>query len=301
MMSNDKTITVLVTGAAGHLGSHLVPMLVEDGFAVRGLDMRAPSERLPDACAFTQADLSDREAVRKALDGVALIVHTASIHPWKKYTDDQYLDANVKGTWHLYTVAKEMGIDRIVLTSSIAAMGYPRGSMDRCPLGEDARFPLSDLYCVTKHTQETIARMFAENGWVRTFALRPPAFMPRPERDTCFALTGPFAVVSDMASAHLAAVHVMVGRREPGGPVEAFEVFNTTNRLPYTARDYRDAGNDPLNLVKKHWPEAWEWLVANGYRGPWMAASYDISKAERILGWRPRFNFEDACAALRAT
>ena len=131
---NQKVTSVLVTGAAGHLGSHLVPMLVEQGFTVRGLDMLPLPESVAGECDFTQADLSDREAVRAAMDGVDIVVHTASIHPWKPYTDDQYLDANVKGTWSLYAVAAELGIERIVLTSSIAAFGYRNIRMDCWPV-----------------------------------------------------------------------------------------------------------------------------------------------------------------------
>ncbi|MHC4985101.1 MAG: NAD-dependent epimerase/dehydratase family protein [Planctomycetota bacterium] len=183
-MNDSKATTVLVTGAAGHLGSHLVPMLLADGFDVRGLDMAPPAAPLPDECAFTQADLSDRDALAKALAGVDVIVHTASLHPWKPYTDDQYVDANVKGTWTLYALAAELGIGRIALTSSIAAIGYGNIPMDTWPISEDCLFPLSDIYSYTKYTQETIARLRADAGEVRTFALRPPAFMPRSELDT---------------------------------------------------------------------------------------------------------------------
>ena len=296
---NRNDTTVLVTGASGHLGSNLAPLLIKEGFKVRGMDMREPETPLPEACTFTQADLSNRPALLELLDGVDVIVHTASIHPWKQYTDDQYLDANVKGTWHLYSAAVETGINQVVLCSSIAAIGYHNVPMDACPISEDMRFPMGDLYSYTKHTQETIARMHAETGKVRTFALRPPPFMPRHELETCFALTGPFAVVSDMASAHLAAVEVMTGLREAGGPVGPFEAFNTINRLPYTAEDYRDTGGERKQLIQKYWPEAYEWLLSKGYRGPVLSSSYDISKAERILGWRPQFNFEEAFAALQ--
>jgi nucleoside-diphosphate-sugar epimerase len=297
-MNDSKETTVLVTGAAGHLGSHLAGMLIEDGFGVRGLDMESPAAPLPEECEFTQADLSDRKALREALRGVDVVAHTASLHPWKTYTDDQYIDANVKGTWALYALAAELGISRIVLTSSIAAIGYSGIPMDAWPVSEDALFPLGDIYSYTKYTQETIARMYADAGTVRTFALRPPAFMPRPELDTCVAMTGPFCVVDDVASAHVAAVRVMCGRQEPGGPVGPFEAFNTVNRLPYTAEMCREVDGDLQELARRCWPEAFDWLVENGFAGHYINASYDISKAERVLGWQPVFNFEEAFAAL---
>ena len=105
---------VLVTGAAGHLGSHLSATLVKEGFHITGLDMAAPATPWAGGGPFLTASLADAAAVRKALAGIDLIVHCASIHPWKKYTDDQYLDANVKGTWHLYAAAEEAKIGRVV-------------------------------------------------------------------------------------------------------------------------------------------------------------------------------------------
>ncbi len=296
-MSNTQ-MTVLVTGAAGHLGRHLIPMLLAEGMTVRGMDMAAPETPLPDDCAFTQTNLSDREVMRDLLDGVDVIVHTASLHPWKEYTDDQYIDANVKGTWTLYALAAEMGIDKIVLTSSIAAIGYNNIPMDVWPVREDALFPLSDIYSYSKYTQETIAKLRAEAQEVRTFAIRPPAFMPRSPLDTCLTMIGAFAIVEDIAAAHVAAVRVLAGLQDPGEPVGWFEAFHTVNALPYTAEMCRDLDNDPNALAKRCWPDAYDWLVANGYGGQWIGPAYDISKARRILGWQPKFNFEEAYTAV---
>jgi len=297
-MSDSKQTTVLVTGASGHLGRHLVPALLDEGFIVRGLDMAAPESPLPDECEFVQMDLSDRDALAEAMKGVDIVVHTASLHPWKPYTDDQYLDANVKGTWTLYSLAAELEIDRVVLTSSIAAIGYCCVPIDESPIVEDSLFQLSDIYSYTKYTQETIARMHADAGNIQTFAMRPPAFMPRPAKDTCLSMVDSFAVVDDIVSAHVAAVRVMSGRQEPGEPVDLFEAFFTVNRLPYTLEKLAEADGDWQQVIKQCWPDAFDWLVANGFTGEHMNAWYDISKAKRVLGWEPAFNFEQAYAAL---
>jgi nucleoside-diphosphate-sugar epimerase len=296
-MNQLKSKIVLVTGAAGHLGSHLVPMLAEMGFEVRGLDMASPAASLANVCDFTQADLSDRDALRTAMTGVDIVVHTASIHPWKSYTDDQYLDANVKGTWSLYAVAAELGIERIVLTSSIAAIGYANIPMTSWPVGEMDMFPLGDIYSYTKYTQETVARMYADAGTIRTFALRPPAFMPADPMATCLAMTGAFAVVDDIVRAHVEAVHVMLGLKgEVTDRLGAFEAFNVVNALPYTAAMCEAAGGDTKRIIELGWPDHCEWLFAQGVTGP--GTSYDIWKAERYLGWTPQFNLPEAIAAV---
>lgn len=286
---------ILVTGAAGHLGSHLAPALLEDGFEVAGVDVRPPADSFPARCAFHQADLANAASIDAVLDGVSLIVHTASIHPWKPYSDDQYIDCNVKGTWHLYRKAEQHGIRRIVLTSSIAAPGMSAIPHSAWPVGEDAEFVIGDIYSATKKMQETIARSFAARDAIRTFALRPPAFMPRPPLQTCFSLTGAFAVVSDMVSAHVAAARVMSGRQPSPESLAAFEAFNTTVDLPYRSEDaalMNAKGNLPL--VRKYWPAEAEWLVQNGFEGASVVAVYDNRKARRALGWQAAYNLPQA-------
>jgi len=292
------TLRIVLTGAAGHLGSHLAPQLAQAGFEVIGLDIVEPAAA-PAACHFERVDLTDAGAVTGALRGADIIVHCASIHPWKAYTDDQYLESNVKGAWHVYAAAAELGVTRIILTSSIAAAGYYRIPPQAWPVGEERQFPLGDLYSLTKHAQEEIARLFTDRGAVRTIALRPPAFMPVSDLETGFRLTGTFAVVEDIVSAHVAAVRVMSGLQTPGTPLEAFEAINVTNDLPYTREeaDLLDPDWGVRRLVEKHWPRAYEWLAARGYQGTPIAAVYDLSKAQRLLGWRPAYNFGEWFAA----
>ncbi len=284
---------LVVTGAAGYLGSHLIPTLVADGFDVTGVDMVEPSTAA--GYRFVRADLTDRPALEAALTGAQLIMHCAAIHPWKAYVDDQYLDANIKGTWQLYKAAVAQGIDRIVMTSSIAAVGYANITPAHWPLGETFQTTTTDLYCLTKQTQEAIARQFAQLGLVRTVALRPPAFMPKPPLETGFNLLSNFALVADIANAHLAAVRVLAERQPTPAPLQAFEAFFTSNALPYTSADgplLEANGQVGLRLVRRYWPDAVDWLQARGFTSRSLPAVYALTKAKQLLNWAPTFNFE---------
>lgn len=283
---------IIVTGAAGYLGSHLVRLLQDTDFEVAGIDRFTPRDT--QGVPFVEADLANPEsekAICELFSGADCIVHCASIHPWKEYSDDEYLDANIKGTWRLYSLAERAGVKKVVLTSSIAAVGYniPRADW---PVQESRQYALTDLYSLTKHTQEDIARHYAAKD-IQTLALRPPAFMPKPELETGFLLTGNFSVVSDIAAAHLAAVEVLCNRRQSQVELENFEAIYITNALPYQPEDtvLLESGSTK-DLVRKHWPHAYEWLLARDYENVWLLAAYDLSKAQSVLGWQPVYNFE---------
>lgn len=293
----DATIvkTVVVTGAAGHLGMCLVPRLVADGFEVTGLD----AVDLPPSAAlggrFARVDLADAGATRSGLQGADFIVHAASIYPRSNYTDEQYIRNNVQGTWNVYKAAAELGIRRIVLTSSVNAAGNANIPWHSWPVTEEAQFSFGHLYCVTKHTQEAIARHFADSGAVQTIALRPSTFAPvDPAWLGIGLLSGRFTVVEDMAAAHLAAARVIAGRQVPGGPLGLWEAFNTTYQPPYTRADAEQLGPalTTFALARKYWPDRIGALVARGYRDEGSPAVYENAKARRILGWQADYTFE---------
>lgn len=184
-----------------------------------------------------------------------MIVHCAAIHPWKAYPDEQYFDANIKGTWQIYKAAVAQSIDRIVLTSSIAAVGYANITA-HWPLDETFQTITTDLYCLTKQTQKRSHASLPHLGLVRTLALRPPAFMPKPPLETGFNLLSNFTLVEDIANAHLAAVRVLAERQPTPAPLQTFEAFFTGNALPYTRADgplLEANGQVGLRLVRKYY------------------------------------------------
>ncbi len=293
-----RDLSVLVTGAAGHLGSQVAGRLAAEGCRVTGFDVVSPPE--PVGWSFVAADLTRPETFRGLLDGTEVVVHCASIHPWKPYPDALYLDINLKGTWLLYAALAEAGVSRVVLTSSIAANAMNGVPMADWPVAEDAEYPPRDLYSYTKHGQEVTARLFALQEQVRTIALRPPAFMPVEPLQTVFRLTGCFARVDDIAAAHLAAVRLLAD--EPRAATRPwFDACYVTNDLPYTAADVAllEGVPNPAPLVRKYWPEAWPWLESHGYQGAWLPAFYTNDKAKQVLGWRPEFTFERCYADYR--
>lgn len=117
---------VLVTGAAGFLGSHLVEMLVERGDEVRALVQSGQNpaflQTLP-GVEIVQGDLTDYQSLRRAVHGIQRVYHLAArTGPWGP--EAAYQAANVQGVADLITAALEAGVERIVHTSSITVYGH---------------------------------------------------------------------------------------------------------------------------------------------------------------------------------
>src|SRR4051812_40163870 len=104
--------TILLTGAAGGLGTLMRELLPAYGYHLRLFDV-VPVEGAPDAVI---ADLADRAALREAVRGVDAIVHLAAISLESSF--EKILHANIEGTYHLYEAAREEGVRRIVFASS---------------------------------------------------------------------------------------------------------------------------------------------------------------------------------------
>ncbi len=120
----DRT---LVTGASGFVGSHVVRKLVARGDAVRILVRRtsvlAALEGLPVEMAY--GDVTDAESVRAVVRGCRWVYHVAADYRlWARRPKALY-ETNVEGTRHVLTAAQAAGVERIVYTSTVGAIGYP--------------------------------------------------------------------------------------------------------------------------------------------------------------------------------
>jgi len=126
---------VLVTGADGFIGSHLVEYLIEVGFQVKAfvyynsfnswgwLDT-LPKEILNKIEIFT-GDVRDPNGVRTAAKDVDIIYHLAALIaiPYSYHSPDSYLDTNVKGTLNILQAARDFNIERVIVTSTSEVYG----------------------------------------------------------------------------------------------------------------------------------------------------------------------------------
>ena len=272
-------IRVCITGASGYLGSHLSPELVKLGYKLICVDIVPPEEEYGE---FRQADIRNEDEALNALEEAELLIHCASIHPWKQYTDEQYLDANVKGTWHVFNAAAVHGIERVILTSSISATGCAPNS-DDWPVDESYLSPWpGDIYSLTKLVQEQIAQHFCGSKGMRVIALRPPNFTPKPPLQNGVALLSGCSVVEDVASAHLKALNVWEKLQDN------FEPFYITPTFPYSQQEI---SSNPKGVLEKYFMGAWDWFEKRGVTLRPTATNYDSSKAKRILGWQVEYTF----------
>lgn len=157
---------ILVTGATGFVGSHLAKMLVEDGERVKVL-VRG-SSKLDNLrgveCEKIIGDLRDRESLERAVEGVSLVYHCAADYRlWAPRIEDLY-ENNVNGTRNLLQACAAKRVPRTVVTSSVAAVGIPKGGGAG---NEDTPVCLDDMighYKRTKFLAEREAFKAAEQG-----------------------------------------------------------------------------------------------------------------------------------------
>ncbi|WP_376791931.1 NAD-dependent epimerase/dehydratase family protein [Thermoflexus sp.] len=156
----------LVTGGTGFLGANLAAYLLRQGWTVRILRRATSSLKAVEDLDVEHAigDVLEPESLRAAMVGCDVVFHTAAISAYWRTSAAQILKVNVEGTHNVLAAAREMNIQRVVLTSSLAALGVPEpGTL----LTEDHPYnlpPSRFLYGYSKAMAEAIARVFVEQG-----------------------------------------------------------------------------------------------------------------------------------------
>jgi dTDP-glucose 4,6-dehydratase len=164
-MSKGK---ILVTGADGFIGSHLTETLVRQGYDVRAfvlynsfnswgwLDRCAPD--VAGRFEVFAGDIRDPHGVRTAMQGCDTVLHLAALIaiPYSYHSPDTYVDTNVKGTLNVIQAARELGVKKVVNTSTSEVYGTARF----VPITEEHPLQGQSPYSATKIGADQIAMSF---------------------------------------------------------------------------------------------------------------------------------------------
>lgn len=202
----------LVTGGAGFIGSHIVDVLLERGYDVRVFDsLELPTHAaglpayLSKDAEFVLGDMRDRDAVRRALSGVDVVLHEAATGGFTPRIAD-YIAANSLGTAQMLEIIRDdkLPVQKIVVASSIAVYGEgkyecpehgvvfpqlrPIEQMERrewelkctrcdaelspLPTDEDTPVDPATAYGISKYDQERLVIIFGKQTGIPTVALR---------------------------------------------------------------------------------------------------------------------------------
>lgn len=181
--------TVVVTGAGGFIGSHVVERLVRDGANVRAMlrytsrGQRGALDLVPadilDSVAITLGDVRDFDAVREVMRGADAMFHLAALIgiPYSYEHPQEVIDTNVVGTCNVLLAAKELGsLERVVLTSTSEVYG----SAIRVPMDEEHPLQAQSPYSATKIAGDALGVSFAKSFGLPVTIIRPfNAYGPR--------------------------------------------------------------------------------------------------------------------------
>jgi nucleoside-diphosphate-sugar epimerase len=170
---------ILVTGAAGKIGAHVVQDLVQHGHQIVATDNRPlPPEVRANCAAIIYADIADPLATMTAASGCDGIAHLAAYPSPFRLTSAELLRVNVIGTQNILDAATANGIPRVVLTSSVGALGFSFPTHPCLPdyLPVDVEHPCrpQDTYGVSKRINEECAAAISRRTGITTIVLRPP-------------------------------------------------------------------------------------------------------------------------------
>jgi nucleoside-diphosphate-sugar epimerase len=183
--------TVLVTGGAGFIGSHLVERLLDGGVAVRVLDnlstgslrnlqyaahrLRARADAPPVAGHEVRlevmiGDIRDRAVVRKAVRNVDAVFHLAALPSaaLRRVSPGELQTVNVQGTLNVLEGAVAEGVTRLVFASSSSVYGTP----ESLPVSEDCALRPESLFAASKLAAETYCRTYGTMHQLDVVALR---------------------------------------------------------------------------------------------------------------------------------
>jgi nucleoside-diphosphate-sugar epimerase len=300
-----------ISGGAGFLGLHLARRLLADGHEVRSLDL-APLGGPGLGVEELRGDIRDEAACRELVEGARILVHAAAALPIRG-SRGAIRSVNVDGTLTLLAAAAAAKVKRVVLVSSTAVYGVP----EKHPIEEDDPLVGVGHYGESKIEAEEVCRAFMRRG-LDCVILRPKTFIG-PERLGVFEILFDWIregrriyvlgdgsnryqllAVEDLVEAIALAASkraargetLNIGAREFGTVRSDLQALidhaGSSSRI--TPIPVRPAEATLRTLELARLSPLVEWHYKTAHKDSFV----DVSRAERILGWKPRLSNADA-------
>ena len=206
---------ILITGADGFIGSHLVEHLINSGYSVKAfvfynsfgawgwLDS-LPFE-IKNNIEIFMGDIRDPHGVKTAMQGCDVVLHLAALIgiPYSYHSPDTYIDTNVKGTLNVVQAARELGVSKVVHTSTSEVYGTAR----YVPIDEAHPLQGQSPYSASKIGADQIAMSFYTSFNVPVSIIRPfNTYGPR-QSARAFIPTVIAQIASDCNNIKLGSLH----------------------------------------------------------------------------------------------
>lgn len=173
--------SILVTGADGFIGSHLTEELVKQGYRVRAFALYNSfntwgwldvlSNEIMDNVEVFTGDVRDPNGVKEAMKGCDAVFHLAALIaiPFSYHSPDTYVDTNIKGTLNVLQAARDLGTERVLVTSTSEVYG----TAQYVPIDEKHPYQGQSPYSATKIGADRLAESFYRSFDLPVSIVRP--------------------------------------------------------------------------------------------------------------------------------
>lgn len=294
-----------VSGADGFIGSHLTHALVTAGFQVRSFlcynsfgswgwleDAKSsPSQGLT----VFSGDIRDPHGIQKAIEGCDLVLHLAALIgiPYSYHSPDTYVDTNIKGTLNILQAARDLGVKRVIHTSTSEVYGTPQ----TIPIREDHPLQGQSPYSATKIGADQLALSFYHSFGLPVTILRP--FNTYGPRQSARAVIPTIItqILKGKKEIQLGSIHptrdLVFVEDTVDGFLKALEAPNIAGEVIQLGTGHEISIGDLANLiaelmgVKIRVREDAQRVRPKGSEVERLVA--DASKAKKLLGWEPKY------------
>ena len=296
---------VLVTGADGFIGSHLTELLVRNGYDVKAFVLYnsfntwgwldQSDAHVKNNIEIFSGDIRDPYGVKEAMKGCDVVLHLAALIaiPYSYHSPDTYVDTNVKGTLNVVQAARELGVSKVVHTSTSEVYGTAKF----VPITEEHPLQGQSPYSASKIGADQIAMSFYTSFQTPVSVIRPfNTYGPRQSARAVIP-TVITQIQSGKRELQLGAIHPTRDFNYVEDTVRGFvsvmESEQSVGEVINIGSNYEISIGDTVEMIADLMGVEVEVVTAQERLRPEKSEVErlwaDNSKAKSLLGWEPQY------------